>query len=122
MNLLPILDSFFFLFHSLWILWILVGALTPWKKIHFLSLLLTLFSWLILGYFYGLGYCFLTDWHWEIKEALGEKNLPPSFVEYLIEKTFSIPISSLQADIITATSFFLSFVISFYKNFLCRST
>jgi hypothetical protein len=43
---------------------------------------LTASSWLVLGYFYGLGYCFLTDWHWQVKRALGVRRLPGSFIKY----------------------------------------
>jgi len=43
---------------------------------------LTAASWLILGYFYGLGYCFLTDLHWQVKRSLGVRRLPSSFIKY----------------------------------------
>lgn len=36
-----------------------------------------------MGYWFGWGYCFLTDVHWDIKRALGEENLPASFVSYI---------------------------------------
>lgn len=44
---------------------------------------LTVFSWLVMGAWYGLGYCALTDWHWQIKRELGETHLPNSFLVYL---------------------------------------
>lgn len=43
---------------------------------------LTAASWLVLGYFHGLGYCFLTDVHWRVKRALGVRHLPGSFIKY----------------------------------------
>lgn len=39
-------------------------------------------SWLILGAWRGLGYCVLTDWHWQVKRARGEGRLPGSFLKY----------------------------------------
>ena len=62
------------------------------RRLHRVILGLTAFSWLALGSFYGLGYCFLTDWHWQIKGKLGEQHLPHSYISYLIEKLgFSDP-------------------------------
>lgn len=43
---------------------------------------LTAASWLVLGYFYGPGYCFLTDLHWHVKRSLGVRYLPSSFIKY----------------------------------------
>ena len=31
-------------------------------KAHFVLIVATTLSWLVLGIWYGLGYCFLTDW------------------------------------------------------------
>ena len=47
---------------------------------------LTLFSWFGLGWFYGFGYCPSTDWHWQIKEAMGETGLPNSFIKYYMDR------------------------------------
>lgn len=49
-------------------------------------LLITLVSWFGFGYFYGFGYCFLTEWHWQIKEKLGESNLPASYIKYVLDR------------------------------------
>ena len=50
------------------------------RKLHLISLGLTTFSWLVPGIWYGFGYCFLTDRHWEIKEKFGQTGLPASFI------------------------------------------
>lgn len=44
-------------------------------------------SWLILGPLRGrsLGYCFLTEWHWDIKRRLGETDLPSTFILWMFE-------------------------------------
>lgn len=47
---------------------------------------LTVLSWFGLGFVYGFGYCFLTDWQWQVKEALGENNLPSSYIKYVADK------------------------------------
>jgi hypothetical protein len=59
-----------------------------WKRLRTLHLwfvLGTLASWVLLGLKFGLGYCFLTDWHWKVKRALGATDLPGSFIQYLLE-------------------------------------
>lgn len=60
-----------------------------WKKtrrMHLVTIILTLLSWFGLGLFYGFGYCPLVDWQWDIKRRLGEADLPASFVKYYLDK------------------------------------
>jgi len=66
----------------------MVGWIFPRTRPWHLGLVaLTLGSWLVLGlgFGYGLGYCFLTDWHWDIMRARGQTNLPGSYTELLAE-------------------------------------
>jgi hypothetical protein len=39
-----------------------------------------------LGIWKGWGYCFLTDWHYEVLERLGKQNLPRSYIAFLVEE------------------------------------
>ena len=78
-----LLNSFFVIFHSSLILFVLVGGV--WKstrKAHLLTLGLIMGSWFGLGIIYGFGYCPCTDWHWQVKRDLGESGLPGSYVKY----------------------------------------
>jgi len=81
---------------------------------------LTLGCWLILGIWYGIGYCPVTDWQWQIKERLGETNLPNSFVEYYADKISGQDISSVLIDSITGVSFTAAILITVYVNFIKR--
>lgn len=63
-----------------------------------------------LGYFYGWGYCLLTDWHWEIKRKLGEVDLPSSFVSYSLDK-MHIDIPSSQVDLFITVAFFVAYFL-----------
>ena len=93
------LDIFFLVFHSLLILFNLFGWM--WKKtrrLNLITLLLTGFSWVGLGLFYGWGYCFLTDWHWQVLKKAGELNLPDSYVQYLLNRILGIEISVTPPD------------------------
>ena len=83
------------------------------RLFHFYLVNLTMFSWVGLGWWYGFGYCFLTQWHWEIKKECGESSqLPNSFISYLLNEYFHFFPKSLYVDIVTAVSFILVFSLS----------
>lgn len=85
-------------------------------KLHLACIIATAFSWLVLGIWYGWGYCFLTDWHWAVKRKLGETDLPASFISYMVEKINIIALSATAIDGITAITFVVAAGISVYKN------
>lgn len=117
--MLKLLDILFLWMHILIILFNLFGWIwAKTRKLHLIVVFVTLFSWLVLGLKYGLGYCFLTDWHWEVKYKLGEANLPASFVTYFVDKYTSIHLSAQTIDWITGTSFGIAILISLYLNFI----
>ncbi len=81
------------LLHVLHITVILIN-LTFWMSFRTLriaqvTLGLTMLSWAGFGYFYGFGYCFLTDWHWRLKERLGETHLPASYIKLVVDRAFN---------------------------------
>ncbi len=80
------LDVLLALLHLLLIVFVLTGwAMKQTRRAHLTLLGLTAFSWLGLGYWYGFGYCPLTDWHWQVKRKLGESGLPGSYVKYYLD-------------------------------------
>ncbi len=112
-----ILDWFFTVFHTLLIFFNLLGWIwKPLRKLNLATLLLTFGSWLILGIFYGIGYCPFTDWHWSVLRELGETGLPHSYPRYLINRVTGINLAPLTVDIITATSAGIAFIISLFLN------
>ena len=81
------LDFFFLIFHASLIVFILIGWVWPkTRRLHLLVITLTFSSWLGLGFFYGFGYCPSTDWHWRVKKALGETDLPDTYVKYYLDR------------------------------------
>ena len=113
-----LLDPVFLLLHLIVICFNLIGWI--WKimrKAHLIVLAATLFSWFILGLKYGLGYCFLTDWHWEIKMQLGETNLPNSFIKYFFDQYTFLNLSAELVDIITIVALVLVILVTAYVNF-----
>ncbi len=110
-------DIFFFVFHIFLILFNLFGWLfKPLRKWNLITLSLTAFSWFVLGAFYGFGYCFLTDWHWQIRDQLGYANPFNSYIQFLITTLFSISVSEHLVNVLTATLFFAAFIMSIITN------
>ena len=112
------LDIFFTVFHSLLILFILFGWI--WKKtrrLNLICILLTGASWLFLGIFYGLGYCPLTDWHFNILQRLGYSDLPDSYVSFLFTRLTGLQIDQNLVDGVTLWGLVIAMMISIFLNF-----
>ncbi len=97
--------------------------LTGWiwlrtRKLHLITLIATATSWFILGIWYGFGYCVLTDWHWSIKEKLGETNLPNSFVKYIADKITGNEVNSSLIDAVTVGGLIFAIIAAVYVNFI----
>lgn len=115
--LYKIADIFFFVFHICLIIFNLFGWLIKsLRKWNLITLGLTAFSWFALGAFYGFGYCFLTDWHWQIRDELGYPNPFNSYIHFLITTVFSITASEQLIDILTGSLFFAALVMSIVTN------
>jgi hypothetical protein len=87
------------------------------RKIHLISILCTAASWFVLGIWFGFGYCPFTDWQWQVKEQLGERNLPSNFIEYFAEKVLATNFDSQFVGNVIGISFALVSLISIYLNF-----
>lgn len=112
------LDYFFLIFHTVFTVFNVFGWI--WKKtrlVNFITLSLTALSWFGLGIFYGIGFCPLTEWHWQVLEKLGHNNLPYSYIKYLVSRLTTIEINENFANICTVVVFVLAFILSLYFNF-----
>ena len=112
------LDIFFTAFHSLLVLFILFGWI--WKKtrrLNLICILLTAASWLGLGIFYGLGYCPLTDWHFNILRRLGYTDLPNSYLSFLFTRLTGLQIDQSLVDAVTLWGLVIALMISIFLNF-----
>ena len=117
MALYRIGNSFFFIFHIALIFFNLFGWIPrPWRKWNLVTLGLTAISWFILGIFYGFGYCFLTDWHWQIREKLGYDTDSNSYIHFLVTELTPIIVDEHVVDRWTAILFFLALGISIFMN------
>lgn len=111
-------DYFFMIFHSLLILFNLFAWLyKPLLKWHLAVLALTFASWSILGIWYGLGYCPVTDWHFNILKALGVTDLPQSYISYLLQRLFDLHLADDVVDGLTLGCSLAALILSVYLNF-----
>jgi len=117
---LKILDITLTIIHLVIIGFNLSGWIWPkTRQLHLIVVIITASCWLILGIWYGVGYCPVTDWQWRVKTQLGEHNLPDSFIKYYADKISGRDISSSLIDKVTAICFALA-LLSVYYNFFIR--
>ena len=116
--MLVFLDILFTILHIVITLFNVVGWIFPkTRKLHLITIALTFGSWFILGFWYGFGYCFLTDWHWDVKNKLGETDLPSSFIKYFADKISGKDISATLVNNVTLTIFIITIILTIYYNF-----
>ena len=86
------------------------------RKANLIFLGATFVSWFLFGMWKGIGYCVITDYHYQIKETLGETDLPYSYIKYLWDGVFFVPIAPQAADILTIVVFFVCVIVSIFLN------
>jgi hypothetical protein len=119
--MLKFLDIFFVIFHSALILINLFGWIfKKTRRLNLVILMLTGLSWFVLGIFYGIGYCPLTDWHFQVLEKLGKPSWSNSYIEYLIERLFEVDVSGHLVDRVTLIAYFVALLLSVFVNFFLR--
>lgn len=112
------LDYFFIIFHTTLIVFNLFGWIPKkTRKLNLITLTLTGLSWFALGLFYGIGYCPITDWHWNVLAELGHTNIPSSYIQYLIIRITGISFNEELINSLTAIFYFLALLLSVFINF-----
>ena len=115
------LDIFFTIFHTCLVLFNLLGWIwKPARRLNLICLLLTAASWLILGFFYGFGYCPLTDWHFNVLKKLGYMDLPDSYLSFLFTRLTKLHVDQALVDAVTLWGLIIALAISLYLNFRHR--
>jgi hypothetical protein len=95
-------------FHTALILFNLTGWM--WRKtrrLHLGVLLLTVLSWTVLGIWYGFGYCPSTHWHWLVRLELGYRDMPASYIKFLLDS-----LTGLEADPALVDTFAVVFLVA----------
>lgn len=115
--LLLSLDLFFALFHSAFVVFVTMGwAWKRTRRLHLAAATLTLASWFGLGVFFGWGYCPCTDWHWQVKRALGETDLPRSYVKYYADRLTGVTWDPALVNAIVVAVGVTAFTLSVMLN------
>lgn len=112
------LNIFFFVFHSFWILFILLGWIFPkTRKLNLAVVVLTAFSWFVLGIWYGFGYCPSTDWHWQVRMRLGYYDMPASYLTFLFRSLLGRGVDKTLVDILAVIFLFAALSASAITNY-----
>lgn len=111
------LNIFFFVFHTVFTLFNIIGWFFPkTRKLHLATMLLTAFSWFVLGIWFGWGYCLCTDWHWQIRESLGYNDRSNSYIHFLLLKLTGKDFNQRLVENATLIFFMVSFILSLWLN------
>lgn len=117
LNLLEITDIFFFVFHTSLILFNTFGYLFRRTRVYNLAtLLITAIFWFGLGIWYGWGYCWFTDLHWQVRDLLGYNDKTNSYIDLLIMKITGLEFQDKMIDTVTVTVFAISLLLSTILN------
>lgn len=112
-----LLDVLFVAFHALLVGFNVLGwAWRTTRRLHLLTIGATLLFWFGAGMVYGWGYCPLTDWHWDVKRALGETGLPASWIKYHLDATTGIDWNAGLVDAVVMGSALIALGLSVVLN------
>lgn len=111
------LNIFFFVFHTAFTVFNCTGWIfRRTRKWHLYTMLLTAFSWFVLGAWYGWGYCVCTDWHWQAREALGYHDRSNSYIHFLILQLTGADLDPRLVDTVTISVYITCFVLTTLLN------
>jgi hypothetical protein len=112
------LNIFFFVFHTAFTLFNAVGwAFRKTRRLHLVTLLLTVFSWFVLGIWFGWGYCVCTEWHWQVREILGFHDKSNSYIHFLLLKLTRLDLDQSLVEHATLILFLLAFGLNILFSF-----
>jgi hypothetical protein len=105
-------------------MWI-VFNLTGWRwretrKLHLITMLLTAFSWFILGLWHDIGYCITDHWHSQVRESLGYPGHSDSFIHFMILQVTGMDVNEEILDIVTMIVFIILMIASMILNWRDR--
>jgi hypothetical protein len=110
-------DVAFFVFHTALIVFNMVGwAFQRTRKWHLVSLGLTAGSWFVAGYWKGWGYCFCTDWHFQVRQARGFQEYDANYIQLLARVAADQNWSVSFAESLALTTFAVIIVCTAVAN------
>jgi hypothetical protein len=115
--LLQLADYALIAFHTALVLFNCTGWI--WRrtrKLHLVTMSATAISWLLLGLWFGAGYCICTDLHWRVRTALGQHVTEDTYIQYLVARLTGWTPSSQLATNAAGIVFVLALVLSIGLN------
>ena len=98
--MLATLNILFFLFHTVILVFNLIGWMfRRTRRLHIVCLGATLFSWFVMGYWKGIGYCICTDWHFHIRREMGIKDNVHSYLQLIAKSFFDADMDRMTSDL-----------------------
>lgn len=114
---LQTLDIAFFAFHTVLVLFNLLGWAWPkWRPWNLATLAATTFSWFVMGIWFGWGYCLCTDWHFQIRRQLGYVDDSPTYIHLMIKLISGANMDPNLVQVITASGFIFGLLMSLITN------
>lgn len=115
--MLGALNIAFFVFHTLLIVFNVFGWMHPkLRRWNLATLVLTLLGWTVLGIWYGVGYCVCTEWHWQVREAMGIKETADSYIVLLVRNISGWDPPVALANSVAMWTFIAAFAMSVTLN------
>ncbi len=115
--MLRLLDIAFFIFHAALILFNVTGwAWRRTRRLNLACLLLTASSWFLMGIWHGAGYCVFTDWHFQVRHALGITDDPSNYVQLLVRTLTGWTPSDELSKNVAGVCFLVSLILSIGLN------
>jgi Protein of Unknown function (DUF2784) len=104
--------------HIAIIVFVAIGWLIPVLQLpHLFLIASTLVCWFVLGFWFGFGYCPITDWHWKIKDKWGEGRPQTSYIHSGLEFLLGKSLSTRNVDLSVGTGTVVIAVIAVIKYF-----
>jgi hypothetical protein len=118
---LLVLDIAFFVLHAALILFNMFGwAFRATRKWLLVTLGLTAASWFIVGYWWGWGYCFCTDWHFAIRRARGFDEYDATYIQLLARVLIGQGMSDAFAQNLALATFIAMLICTAWANWPLR--
>jgi Protein of Unknown function (DUF2784) len=114
---LQVLDIVFLVFHTALVLFNLLGWIWPkTRRWNLYCLAATAISWFVMGYWYGLGYCICTDWHFSIRRQLGYQDDVQTYIQLIIKMLSGYKLDANLIQTITGLGALFATVMSVATN------
>jgi hypothetical protein len=114
-----LIDKFFFIFHTSLICFNLFGWIYRKTRLaNLITLMATLFSWSVLGIWFGFGYCPSTEWHWNVRMKLGYHDMPTSYIKFMVDSLTGLDVDIKLVNISAVVLLSLAIAASVLTNII----